>query len=96
MRVQSGKPSTLFADVTYARSDRTVNGINGTGARQQAVDGDNVFALLGADTRLGTLSMFAYLVDQDEAAVQGYRLSSQIYNLRFAGVASLARAVKIG
>jgi hypothetical protein len=96
VRMQWGTPHGLSIDITYAWSDRTVNGIHGTGARQQAVSGDNVFALASYGTRIGTLTGFAYLIDQDEAAVQGYRLSSQTYGVRFAGGQPLARGVTLG
>ncbi|UAK25228.1 alginate export family protein [Sphingomonas nostoxanthinifaciens] len=85
VRAQIGTSRGLSADLAFAWSDRTVNGIHGTGARQQAVSGDNVFALASYGAAIGTLTGFAYLVDQDEAAVQGYRLSSQTYGIRFAG-----------
>ena len=80
-------------DVSYARSDRTVNGIDGRGARQQAVRGDNIFALAGVQTPLGTLTGFGYLVDQDEAAVQGFRLSSQTYGVRMVGKVPITPAI---
>ncbi|NYD90044.1 hypothetical protein HD841_001824 [Sphingomonas melonis] len=80
------------ADVTYAWGVRTVWGIDGAGARQQAVSGDNVFATLGVATPVGTLSGYAYLVDQDEAVVQGYRLSSQTYGARLAGSHGFGKA----
>ncbi|WP_373276473.1 alginate export family protein [Sphingomonas kyungheensis] len=73
------------ADLTYAWSVRTIWGIDGAGARQQAVAGDNVFATLGVATPVGTLTGFGYLVDQDERLVQGYRLSSQTYGARLVG-----------
>jgi hypothetical protein len=88
--------SRASADVTYARSDRTVNGTRGTGARQEAVDGDNLFVLLGYRTDLGTLTAFAYLVDQNEAVVQGFRLSSQTYGLRFSGGVDPCPGTKLG
>ncbi|RYE02372.1 MAG: hypothetical protein EOP61_08795 [Sphingomonadales bacterium] len=96
VRVQIGKPIGLSADVTYAWNVLTVNGRNGTGARPQAIGGDNVFAMLNYGTKAGTLSAFAYLVDQDEAAVQGYRLSSQTLGLRFAGAQPIGKDVKLG
>jgi len=68
----------------------------GTGARQQAVSGDNLFALLNYGTAWGTLTGFAYLVDQDEKPVQNYALSSQTYGIRFAGSRPLGQGVKIG
>ena len=85
----------LKLDVTYAWGVRTIWGVNGTGARQQAIGGDNLFANLSYDTPIGTLVGFAYLVDQDEAAVQGYRLSSQTYGGRLAGSRSLSATAKL-
>lgn len=85
----------LKADISYAWSARSIWGIDGTGARQQAISGDNVFANLAYETPVGTVSGFAYLVDQDEASVQGFRLSSQTYGLRFAGSHSFTPAVKL-
>ena len=96
VRFQYGKPLGFSADVTYAWNDLTVNGRHGTGARQQAVGGDNVFALASYGMKAGKLTGFAYLVDQDEAAVQGFRLSSQTYGLRFAGTAPLGKDLKLG
>ncbi|WP_447751886.1 alginate export family protein [Sphingopyxis fribergensis] len=95
VRLQWGKPKGLNADLAYSWSVRTVNGRNGAGARPQAIGGDNIFALVGYGTAIGTLSGFAYLVDQDEAAVQGFRLSSQTWGLRFAGSRPLARDVTL-
>lgn len=73
------------ADIAYAWSVRTIWGIDGAGTRQQAVSGDNVLANLSTQTPVGKVAAFAYLVDQDEAAVQGFRLSSQSYGLRLDG-----------
>lgn len=84
------------ADVSYAWSVRTIWGINGRAARQQAVSGDNVLANLSWAGPVGTLTGFAYLVDQDEAAVQGYRLSSQSYGARLAGGHAFSPQVKLG
>lgn len=83
-------------DIAYAWSVRTIWGIDGVGARQQAIGGDNLFANLSYATPLGTITGFAYLVDQDEAAVQAYRLSSQTYGLRLAGSHRLTPAAQIG
>lgn len=95
VRVQHSPFKGMTADVTYAWSDRTINGMNGKGARQQAVGGDNVFALLDYTTPFGTLTGFAYLVDQDEAAVQGFRLSSQTYGVRFTGSTAISTKAKL-
>jgi hypothetical protein len=80
------------ADLAYAWSVRTIWGIDGAGPRQQAVSGDNFFGNLSAQTPIGKLSTFAYLVDQDEAAMQGYRLSSQSYGARLDGTQTLGKA----
>ena len=85
----------LKAEVSYVWSVRTIWGIDGLGARQQAISGDNVLANLSYATPIGTITGFAYLVDQDEAAVQGFRLSSQTYGARFAGSHVFAKAVKL-
>jgi hypothetical protein len=85
----------LKADVTYAWSVRTIWGTEGFGARPTAIGGDNVFANLSWASPVGTLSAFANLVDQDEAAVQRYRLSSQNYGARLAGSRSLAPGVRL-
>jgi hypothetical protein len=95
VRIEWTPVSKLKADVTYAWSVRTIWGIDGTGARQQAVGGDNVFANLSYATPIGTATGFAYLVDQDEAAVQGFRLSSQTYGGRFAGAHPFSPSVKL-
>ncbi|WP_434405523.1 hypothetical protein [Sphingobium sp. DN12] len=85
----------LKLDVSYAWSVRTIWGLQGKGARQQAVSGNNILANLSYATPLGTLSGFAYLVDQDEAAVQGYRLSSQTYGVRLVGSQPLSKFAKL-
>ena len=95
VRVELTPIKGLKADVTYAWGVRTIWGIDGAGARQQAVSGDNVFANLSYVTPIGTLTGFAYLVDQDEALVQGFRLSSQTYGLRLAGNRPLSKTVKL-
>lgn len=82
-------------DLTYAWDVRTIWGTEGRGARQRGVGGNNVFANLGVATPLGTLTGFAYLIDQDEAAVQGYRLSSQSYGARLTGGRAIAPRVAL-
>lgn len=85
----------IKADVSYVWRVRTIWGIDGSGARQQAVSGDNLLANLAVATPLGQLVSFAYLVDQDEAAVQGFRLSSQTYGARIAGSRALSKTAKL-
>ena len=95
IRIEHGDPKGLRADLTYSWSVRTIWGVDGTGARQQAIGGNNVFATISHPTVLGTLSGFAFLVDQDEAQVQGFRLSSQTYGIRLAGNRPLAKDVRL-
>lgn len=85
----------LKADLSYVWDVRTIWGVDGTGAKQRAVGGNNVFANLSYATPIGTLTGFAYLVDQDEAAVQAYRLSSQTYGARLAGARPLGGGFKL-
>jgi len=92
VRAEIAPLAGVTADLTYAWSDRTIWGIDGRGARPSAVGGDNVFAILGWATPVGTLSGFAYLVDQDDAQVQGFRLSSQSYGARLAGARKIGTA----
>lgn len=82
----------LKADLTYAWAVRTIWGVDGTGARQQAVGGDNILANLSYATPIGTLTGFGYWVDQDEAAVQGFRLSSKTFGMRLAGTQPIGKA----
>lgn len=95
VRLEHGDPKGLKVDLAYSWSVRTIWGIDGKGARQQAIGGDNLFATVSHPTPIGTLSGFAYLVDQDEAAVQGFRLSSQTYGLRLAGSRDLSSRTKL-
>lgn len=89
VRTQATLAPKLTIDVSYAWSVRTINGVDGRGARPRSIGGDNVFALLGYGSPIGTLTGFAFLVDADEAAYQGYRLSSQTYGVRLAGKRAL-------
>ena len=82
VRVEWAAVNRVRADLTYSWSIRTPAGINGTGAKPTAIGGDNVFANLSYQVPAGTITAFAYLIDQDEAAVQDFRLSSQNYGIR--------------
>lgn len=93
-RIESGVLPGVKADLSYAWSIRTPNGIAGSGAKPAAIGGDNIFAHLAWKAPLGTLAGFAYLIDQDEAAVQGYRLSSQSYGVRWTGDYKAAPGIK--
>jgi hypothetical protein len=92
VRAELTPTRTVRIDASYAWSVQTIWGIDGVGARQRAIGGDNVFLNAAWTSPVGTLSGFAYLVDQDEAAVQGFRLSSESYGVRLAGAQPIGRA----
>jgi len=96
-RVEWSGVKNLKADITYAWSDRTIWGVDGGNkfgpARLGVISGDNVFANLAFTTKIGTLTAFAYLVDQDEIPVLGN--SSQSYGGRFAGAHPFSKTVKV-
>lgn len=95
VRMQWSGIKGLSMDATYSWSVRTVNGIQGVGARPQSIGGNNWFGILGYATPLGTVSGFAYLVDQDAAAVSGFQLSTQTYGVRLAGSRALVGGLKL-
>jgi Alginate export len=70
------------ADLTYAWGQRTIWGVDGFGARQQAVSGNNILANLSYKGKIFGLTAFTYIADLDEAPVQAFRLSSQTYGAR--------------
>ena len=99
LRVEYMGIKGLKVDVTYAISARTIWGIDGgkfgSANRPTHIDGDNVFANISYKTKFGTLTGFAYLVDQDEPVVALLRNSSQTYGARFAGAMPVAKKVKL-
>lgn len=95
VRAQLGKGAGPRLDLSYAWSVRTVYGRDGYGARPTSIGGDNLFALASIGGPRVTVSAFAYLVDQDAAAVQGFRLSSQTWGLRANGKLPLARDLSL-
>jgi Alginate export len=70
------------ADVTYAWSQRTIWGVDGFGARQTAVGGDNILANLSYKGKTFGITAFAYVADLDEAPVHAFRLSSKTFGAR--------------
>jgi hypothetical protein len=78
---------------------RTIWGIDGgkfgSVNRPTEIDGDNVFANVSYKTKFGTLTGFAYLVDEDEPVAALLRNSSQTYGARFVGALPLAKKVKL-
>ncbi len=99
VRVEYTGVKNLKADLTYSWSARTIWGMDGGNvygaARQQAIGGDNVLANVTYKHALGTVTGFAYLVDQDEAKVSGFRNSSQTFGARYAAAYPLTKAAKL-
>lgn len=97
-RVEWSGVKNVKVDLTYAWKVRTIWGIDGGNrfgpARLESIGGSNFFGTLALTTKPGTLTGFAYLVDQDEALVLGN--SSQTYGARFAGAYPFSKTVKLG
>lgn len=85
----------LTVDVAYAWSFRTVWGRDGTGARPEAANGDNIFVNIAARTGLGTLTGFAYLIDLDDARGLPVEKSSATYGMRLTGEKALRRGLRL-
>lgn len=92
-RVQSEPIGGLKLDLSYMWSDRTIYGIDGTGTRPSAVPGENFLLHAAYATPVGTLTGFAYLIDQDQPLI--YTKSSQTYGGRFADSHAFARKVRL-
>ncbi|HTH28218.1 MAG TPA: alginate export family protein [Sphingobium sp.] len=98
-RIEYTGVKNLKVDLTYALGVQTIWGIDGGsfGAtnRPTRIEGDNVFANVSYKFKPGTLTVFAYLVDQDEPVVALLRNSSQTYGARFAGGMPLSKDIKL-
>lgn len=99
VRVEYMGVKNLKVDLTYAISARTIWGIDGgkfgSANRPTQIDGDDVFANVSYKTKFGTLTGFAYLIDEDEPVAALLRNSSQTYGGRFVGALPLAKKVKL-
>jgi hypothetical protein len=97
-RVEWSGVKNLKVDLTYSWSDRTIWGVNGGNrygpARLTAIGGNNVFANAALTTKVGTLTGFAYLVDQDEVLTRAN--SSATYGVRFVGAYTFKSKAKLG
>lgn len=97
-------------DMIYAWSARTIWGVDGgyfdgatPVARLAHINGDNLFINASYKFKPGTLTGFAYKVDQDMSgrtpnwvAVNTFRNSSMTYGGRFTGTQALSKTVKLG
>jgi hypothetical protein len=93
VRVDSSALGPIKLDASYVWSIRTIYGIDGTGARPQAISGDQVFLNAAVKTKPGTLTAFGYLIDEDEPLLTAN--SSQTYGVRFAGARAFTKTIKL-
>lgn len=94
VRVESSVLGPVKLDASYVWSIRTINGIDGAGARPQAIHGDQVLLNAALKTKAGTLTGFGYLIDEDEPLFYGN--SSQTYGARFAGRHAFTKTIALG
>jgi Alginate export len=96
-RIEWSGVKNLKVDLTYSWSAHTIWGVNGGNrfglARLQSIGGNNVFANLSLATKVGTLTGFTYLIDQDEPLTLAN--SSATYGARFAGTYAFPSKTKL-
>ncbi|HKY81019.1 MAG TPA: alginate export family protein [Sphingobium sp.] len=100
VRIEYMGVKNLKIDLSYAMSARTIWGVDGgrfgSTSRPTRIDGDNLFANISYKMKFGTVTGFAYLVDQDEPVAALLRNSSQTYGARLAGAVPIGKGVKLG
>lgn len=85
----------LSADLAYAWSSSSLWATN-VGPLPVNVPGENVFAQLNWTSGIGTLSGYAYQIDQRNAADGDFRLLNQVYGARFSGTRRIGEEVRLG
>lgn len=85
----------LSADVAYAWSSSSLWAAP-AGPLPVSVPGENIFAQLSWASRLGTLSGYAYQIDQRNAANSDFRLLNQVVGARFSGSRRIGETIRIG
>lgn len=93
IRAEWAGVARLKIDATYLWSIRTINGIDGFGTRPTAIGGDSAFVNVSYKTRPVTITGFAYLIEQERAALRAN--SSQTYGLRAAGALPIANDTRL-
>ncbi len=86
----------LTADLAYAWSSRSLYAGADGNLLPGTVEGANLFARVDWQSALGTLSGYAYQVDQGRAANRDFHLLNQVYGARLAGDRKLGEALKLG
>ena len=96
VRVEYSGIKNVKADIIYSWNVQTIFGIDGgkyVAAQPRSIQGDNILGNLSYKTKYGTLTGFAYLVDQNETALLAK--SSQTFGARFAGSHAFNKTTKL-
>jgi hypothetical protein len=84
-RVQWNGLQNITMDVAYAWASRSLWARADNGLLPESVAGANLVARLNWTSKLGTLSGYAYQIDQRHAADSDFRFVNQVYGARFTG-----------
>ena len=84
----------LSADVAFAWSSSSL-WASAEAPLPESVPGDNIFAQLNWKNGIGTLSGYAYQIDQRATADSQFRLLNQVYGARFSGSRKLGEDIKL-
>ncbi|MEP6786157.1 MAG: alginate export family protein [Sphingomonadales bacterium] len=92
-RVEWSGIKNLKVDLTYAWKVRTIWGIDGIPARPESISGSNIFGNASLVTKVGTITVFGYAVDQDQTPLLAN--SSLTFGGRFAGTHAFDKTTKL-
>ena len=84
----------LSADLAYAWSSSSPWAA-AEGPLPTVVPGENLFAQLNWTNGLGTVSGYAYQIDQRDTAASNFRLLNQIYGARFRGSRKIGEDIRL-
>lgn len=84
-RIQWNGLRNVTADFAYAWASRSLWARTDNAPLPESVAGANLVARLNWTSKLGTLSGYAYQIDQRHAADSDFRFVNQVYGARFTG-----------
>jgi hypothetical protein len=90
-RIKWNGSAGLSADVAYAWSSSSL-WTSAETPLPASIPGDNIFVRLNWKSRIGTLSGYAYQIDQRATADSEFRLLNQVYGARLSGSRRLRRS----
>jgi len=85
----------LSADLAYAWSSSSLWATDAS-PLPVSVPGENLFARLSWTSGIGTLSGYAYQIDQRNAEESDFRLLNQVYGARFSGSRRVGQGTRVG